>query len=235
MGDSAPRTTGGFTRINRYGIVPATVTTFASRGRLFGLGLAAVAFAAVLFVLFWPAIGAQSSEQFTPLGAAVAWGPDAKSPLFYSGVHPPFGDGKTAYVLRFRPHSQFRFGVAIPNEGDSPLRIEGIVTTRTDTQSMLHITGLQMQHRPNTMALAGATSEPLTIPPKGLGYVIPVLETRGHCRASFSAGGSEEFDSIQLDYSYRGNRKTESYSLPVIVGIVCGSPKLLMDSVVSGP
>ena len=235
MGYSAPRTAGAFTRTNRYGIVRATVTTFASRGRLFGLGLAVAAFAAILFVLFGPAIGAQSSAQFSPLGAAVAWGPDAKSPLFYSSVHPPFGDGKTAYVLRFRPHSRFRFGVGILNEGHSPLRIEGIVPTRTDTQSMLHITGLQMQHRPNTMALAGATSEPLTIPPGGLGYVIPVLDTRGRCGASFSAGGSEELDSIRLDYSYRGDRKTESYSLPVVVGIVCGSPKLLLDSVVSGP
>ena len=65
--------------------------------------------------------------------------------------------------------------------------------------------------------------------------MIPVLETRGRCGASFRAGGSEELDSIRLDYSYRGDRKTESYSLPVVVGIVCGSPKLLLDSVVSGP
>jgi len=167
----------------------------------------------------------------SPLGQAFAWGPDSKSPLYYRSVTPPFGDGKTSYVLRFRPNSRFRFGVAIPNNGSSPVRIDGIVTTSPDYAGMMRIVGLQMQHRPNAMVLAGATAKPLVIEPRGLGYVIPILETRdGRCPAP---GAGEGLDSVQLKYTYRGSHRTANYSLPVVVGLYCGNPKSLVDSVVT--
>jgi hypothetical protein len=116
-------------------------------------------------LVFWPPSSVPFGAAHFPLGGAIAWGPDGKSSLYYRSVSPPFGDGKTTFVLRFRPHSQFRFGVGIPNTGRSPVRIDGIVTTSPDYAGMLRITGLQMQHKPNAAVLAGATSEPLLIKP----------------------------------------------------------------------
>jgi hypothetical protein len=187
------------------------------------------AIAAGAFVLWTP-----SSVPFrtahSPLGEAIAWGPDGKSRLYYRTVSPPFGDGKSNFVLRFRPHSQFRFGVGIPNTGRSPVRIDGIVTTRPDYAGMMRIIGVQMQHKPNAAVLAGATSEPLVIEPGGFGYVIPILETRGSCP---SQGAGEGFDSVRLNYTYRGSHRTATYSLPVVVGIYCGNPKSLVDNAVT--
>jgi hypothetical protein len=183
----------------------------------------------VAFVLLRPA-GVPFRAAPSPLGQAIAWGPDSDSPLYYLTVSQPFGDGKTTFVLRFRPHSQFRFGVGIPNKGRSPVRIDGIVTTSPDYAGMMRITGLQMQHRPNAVVLAGVTSKPLVIEPGGFGYVVPILETRGSCTAH---GTSEAFDSVQLKYTYRGAHRTTDYSLPVVVGVYCGNPKSLIDNVVT--
>jgi hypothetical protein len=188
------------------------------------------AVAAGLAVVLWQPSGVPFRATHSPLGGAFAWGPDGKSPLYYRSVRPPFGDGKTTFVLRFRPHSQFRFGVAIPNTGRSPVRIDGIVTTSPEYAGMMRITGLQLQHKPNAAVLAGATSEPLVIEPGGFGYVIPILETRGSCP---SQGAGESFDSVQLKYTYRGSQRTATYSLPVVVGIYCGNPKSLVDNAVT--
>jgi hypothetical protein len=133
-------------------------------------------------------------------------------------------------VLRFRPHSQFRFGVGIPNTGRSPIRIDGIVTTSRDYAGMMRITGLQMQHKSNAAVLAGATAEALVIKPGGFGYVIPILKTGRSCPFK---GASEGFDSVQLQYTYRGSHRTTTYSLPVVVGIYCGNPKPLVDNAVT--
>ena len=195
---------------------------------VFAALVAAVA-AGLAFVL-WPSNGVPFRAAHSPLGRAVAWGPDGKSPLYYRSVHTPFGEGKTNFVLRFRPYSRFRFGIGIPNAGSSPVRIDGIVPTSPDYAGMFRITGLQMQHRPNAMVLAGATSEPLVIPPNGVGYVIPMLETTAKC---FSPGTGEYFDSIQLKYTYRGSHRTATYSLPVVVGIYCGNPRPLVDDAVT--
>ena len=193
--------------------------------------VAAVLVAAITagaFVL-WPRSTLPFRTAHSPLGEAIAWGPDGKSRLYYRTVSLPFGDGKSNFVLRFRPHSQFRFGVGIPNTGRSPLRIDGIVTTSPEYAGMMRIAGLQMQHKPNAAVFAGATSEPLLIEPGGFGYVIPILETRGSCHSQ----GAESFDSVQLKYTYRGAQRTATYSLPVVVGIYCGNPKSLVDNAIT--
>jgi hypothetical protein len=197
------------------------------------LVVAAVLVAAIvagLALVFWSPSSVPFRAAHSPLGGAIAWGPDGKSPLYYRSVSPPFGDGRTTFVLRFRPHSQFRFGVGIPNTGRSLLRIDGIVTTRPEYAGMMRIIGLQMQHKRNAAVLAGATSEPLVIEPGGFGYVIPILETRGRCPAQ---GAGEGFDSVRLKYTYRGSHRTATYSLPVVVGIYCGNPKSLVDNAVT--
>jgi hypothetical protein len=37
---------------------------------------------------------------------------------------------------------------------------------------------------------------------------------------------------MQLRYRYRGHERTEWYSMPVVIGIVCGNPKGMVDSAV---
>jgi hypothetical protein len=121
------------------------------------LVVAAVLVAAIvagLALVFWSPSSVPFRAAHSPLGGAIAWGPDGKSPLYYRSVSPPFGDGRTTFVLRFRPHSQFRFGVGIPNTGRSLLRIDGIVTTRPEYAGMMRIIGLQMQHKRNAAVLA---------------------------------------------------------------------------------
>jgi hypothetical protein len=201
-----------------------------SRRSLLVSALLIIMVAGVLAVVLWRHEGVPFRARHSPLGRAFAWGPDSSSPLYYRSVTPPFGDGKTNFVLGFRPHSQFRFGVAIPNNGHSPVRIDGIVPTSRDYAGMMRITGLRFQHRPNAFTFAGATAEPLVIEPGGSGYVIPILETRGRCPAQ---GAGEAFDSVQLKYTYRGSHRVADYALPVVVGIECGNPKALVDSAVS--
>jgi len=189
------------------------------------LVLAAVA--AVLLFIFGP-VDVSFGRASSPLGPANGWAPDVRSPLYYRKVNPPFGDPKTNYVLRFRPHAQFRFGVGIENRGSHPLRIEGIVPD-TEWRGMARVTGMRFQHRRNAYVLEGATSDPLVIEPRGTGFVIPVVQTGASC----TRDAEEYFDSIKLRYSYRGKQTTERYSLPVVVGIACRNARRLVDGVVT--
>lgn len=84
-----------------------------------------------------------------------------------------------------------------------------------------------MQHRPNTYTFAGATSEALMIPPGGYGYLISTLETGARC--NMVEGGGEVRGSVTLKYSYRGVHRTQDYSLPVVIGIVCSNPQQVVD------
>jgi hypothetical protein len=162
---------------------------------------------------------------FAPLdpGGSTTWAPDVKSPLFYRSISPAFGKGKTSYVLRFRPNSQFRFGFSVHNRGRHPVRIEGIETKQDTYIGALGVTRLQMQHRPNTYSFAGATSRPLTIPSDGYGYLIATIETGDRC--NLVDGGAEIMGSVRLEYSYRGVHRTQGYSLPMVIGIVCRNPQ----------
>ena len=74
-------------------------------------------------------------------------GPDSDSPLFYRSVSLPFGDAKTNFVLRFRPHLRFRFDFDIQNRGRSPLRRDGVVPS---SGGMMHVRRLLMQHNPRS-------------------------------------------------------------------------------------
>jgi hypothetical protein len=42
-------------------------------------------------------------------------------------------------------------------------------------------------------------------------------------------GGVQGFDSLVLDYSQRGSRKTQRYPLPMVIGIVCRKPRQVID------
>src|SRR5262245_35631178 len=195
--------------------------------------LVAVIAAGVAAVL-WPPSGLPFRSSSSPLGPSNGYGPDVRSPLFYRSMGLPFGDAKTNFVLRFRPHSEFRFDFDIQNRGGLPVRIEGVVPAAEGTVAMMHVRRLLMQDNPRTFSPVGATAEPLTIAPGESGVVVPVIETGGPCRAHFSPNSGESFDSIRLRYSYRGRERTESYSLPVVVGMVCGNPKRWVDQAVSG-
>jgi hypothetical protein len=206
------------------------VTTYASRDRpahrrvdwriALGVVAAALVVAAAADVVF-----TRTADATSPLGPSNGWGPDGGSPLFYRSLNLPFGDAKTNFVLGFKPHSEFRFGFAITNRGDAPLRIDGVVPPSEECCSMGRIGHVLMQHAPNRYTLAGATEKPLTIQPGRDGYLIPVYETGGPCRPHWSPNSAESFDRIHLRYTYRGARHTEWYEMPVVVGIVCGSPK----------
>jgi hypothetical protein len=211
------------------------VTTFAYRGR--PAATAWVLTSALALVLLGAAIAVlvvllKPGEFRSPIDPiANGWGPDTKSPLFYRSIYAPF-EGKTNYILRFRPHARFRFGIDVHNRGSAPVRIEGLVTGRKGCCATLRYASLQLQHRPNAYVLAGSTSEPLTIPPDGYGYVIPTMETGARCY--MDAGGAEVFQTVSLKYSYRGKNRTEDYSLPAVIGIVCNRPKQVIDQVL-GP
>jgi hypothetical protein len=195
--------------------------------------VAAVLLAAIpggLALLLWPPSGVPFRTTHSPLGPSSGWGPDADSPLFYRSVSQPFGDAKTNFVLRFRPHSRFRFDFDIQNRGRSPLRIDGLVPPSADSVQMVRFTRLLMQHKPQTFSFVGATAEPLTIEPGGFGVVVPVLETGGPCRTHYSAGSGEGTDAIHLRYSYRGVERTEWFTMPVVIGMVCGDPKPWIDN-----
>lgn len=183
-----------------------------------------------LALLVWPPTSVPFRTTHSPLGPGSAFGPDSDSPLFYRSVSLPFGDAKTNFVLRFRPHLRFRFDFDIQNRGRSPLRIDGVVPS---SGGMMHVRRLLMQHNPRSYSFVGATSEPLTIEPGGYGLVVPVIETGGPCRGNYSPGGGESFDTIRLRYSYRGPERTDVYSMPVVVGTVCGNPKRLIDNAVT--
>jgi len=197
--------------------------------------VAAVLVAAVVgaLVVLWSPNHVPFRTSHSPLGQSNGWAPDIDSPLFYRSVSAPFGDAKTNYVLRFRPHSRFRFGFDVHNNGTSPLRIEGVVPTSADWRGMMHIRHVLMQHKPNDYTFDGASSKPLTIEPGGNGFLIPIIETAGPCGANYSRGGGESFDTIHLRYSYRGGERTEWYSLPMVIGMVCGNPKRWVDNVVA--
>jgi hypothetical protein len=182
-----------------------------------------------LALVLWQPSSVPFRTTRSPLGPSNGYGPDADSPLFYRSVRLPFGAAKTNFVLRFRPHSRFRFEFDIQNRGRSPLRIEGLVPPSPDSVQMVRFTRLLMQHKPQTYSYVGATAEPLTIEPGGSGVVVPVLETRGPCRTHYSPGSGEETDVIRLRYSYRGVERTEWFSMPVVVGMVCGNPKTWVD------
>ena len=206
------------------------MTTFASRAR--SVPTAWVLSGAVGLVLLGAAIVVtvvllKPGEFRSPVDPTPSvWGPDTKSPLFYRSINAPF-EGKTTYILRFRPHAQFRFGFDVHNRGSSPLRIEGVVTGRSGCCFALRYAGLQAQHRPFAYVFAGATSEPLTIPPDAWGYVIPTMMTGARCQ--MDSGGAEVFQNVTLKYSYRGTKRTEDYALPAVIGIVCGNPKQVVD------
>jgi hypothetical protein len=173
-----------------------------------------------------------NASESSPLGPSSDFGPDVDSPLFYQSISLPFGDSKTNYVLRFKPHSQFRFLFDVYNRGTSPLRIEGVVPPPAGSVRMMRIERvLFFQHKPNTFTMAGATTEPLTIEPGRRGLLIPIVETRGPCRANYEANSSEEFDTIRLRYRYRGKERTERFSLPVVIGMFCGNPEPWLDRV----
>ena len=171
----------------------------------------------------------RAREPASPLGKSDGWAPGAGSPLFYRSMNLPFGDSKTNYVLRFKPHSHFRFGFSVPNTGNSPVRIEG-VEPPSPGHAMFRVKRLLFQHDPHRMTFAGATEEPLTIEPGDEGFVIPVLETGGPCAPNYTDNGAEASDSIQLRYRYRGHERTEWYSMPVVIGIVCGDPGKMVAS-----
>jgi len=187
-----------------------------------------------LAIALWPPNGVPFRAARSPLGPSNGYGPDSLSPLFYRSMSLPFGDERTNFVLRFRPHSRFRFDFDIENRGRSPLRIEGVVPTSPDWAGMMHIRRLLFQHNPRSFSHVGATPDPLTIEPGRSGVVVPVIETDGPCRATYSPGGAEGLESIQLRYSYRGEERTEWYPLPVVIGMFCGDPKLWVDVAVSG-
>ena len=210
------------------------MATFAARAR--PASTRSLLLCAVALVLLGVAIGAsvvylRPGEFRSPLDSdSDAWGPDSKSPLYYRSVTAPF-TGKTNYVLRFRPHARFRFGMDIRNRGSSPVRIDGVVTDPAMCCAALRFVGFEAQHRPNEYSLAGSTSGPLTIPPGGHGYVIPTMETGARCHGE--AGSGEFFESVRLKYSYRGKHKTQDYSMPAVIGIVCGNPKQFVDRVLA--
>jgi hypothetical protein len=185
---------------------------------------ALIVIAAVALALFL-----RNRDATSPLGPSNAYGPDIGSPLFYRDMRLPFGDAKTNFVLRFKPHSTFRFEFTITNRGDSSLRIDGVVPPDEGCCAMGRIRHLLMQHSRNRYILAGATQAPLTIQPGRDGLVIPVYETGGPCRSHWEAGSGESFDRIHLRYTYKGSQHTEWYSMPVVIGIVCGDPKKFID------
>ena len=216
------------------------MATFASRDRTSSRGVrrrvllaatALIVFALLFGIALWTRDAMSSTP--SPLGPSNGGGPDIHSPLFYRSVNMPFGDAKTNIVLGFKPHSEFRFGFNIWNRGDSPLRIEGVVPPEEGSLNMARVTRLLLQHKPNSYGFDGATEAPLTIAPGKDGFVIPVIETGGPCRRHYSKSGGEAFDSIHLRYRYRGRERTEWYSMPFVVGIVCGNPKRWIDGVVS--
>jgi len=176
----------------------------------------------------------RTRDPASPLGSSNSSAPDIGSPLFYRSLTLPFGDAKTNFVLRFKPHSRFRFGFSISNTGDSPVRIEGLEPPSPGV-AMLRLKQLLFQHDPRGMTLEGATQEPLTIEPGQYGFVIPVLETGGPCAPNYVDNGAEETDSIHLRYRYRGHERTEWYSMPVVIGIVCGDPGNMVDSATGAP
>jgi hypothetical protein len=209
------------------------VTTFASRGRPASNPWVAVS-AFLLLVLLGIAVAAvivsiRSSFGFkSPLDSqSDGFGPDISSPLFYRGVSAPFGES-TSYVLRFRPNSTFRFGMSLHNHGSAPLRIDGIVPSRTGCCLSLRYVGLELQHNPRVNGFKGATREPLTIPPNGDGWVIPVMSTGAKCY--LVAGGGEIFKAVTLKYSYQGHHRTQEYPLPAAVGFACSHPERLLGS-----
>ncbi len=187
--------------------------------------------ALVLALALWTRDAVSSTP--SPLGPSNGGGPDIHSPLFYRSVNLPFGDSKTNLVLGFKPHSEFRFGFNIRNRGNSPLRIEGVVPPDEGWVGMAPVRRLLLQHKPRNYTFDGASEAALTIEPGSDAFVIPVIETDGPCRRHYSENGGESFDSIHLRYRYRGRERTEWYSMPFVVGIVCGNPKLWIDRVVS--
>jgi hypothetical protein len=174
-----------------------------------------------------------SASESSPLGASSGWAPDIDSPLFYRSLSLPFGDSKTNYVLRFEPHSRFRFLFDVYNRGTSPLRIEGVVPPPAGSVQMMRIERLLFQHEPNSFTMAGATTEPLAIEAGQHGVLIPVVQTGDPCRAHYEASSSESFDAIHLRYRYRGKERTERFSLPVVIGMFCGNPEPWLDRAVS--
>ncbi len=206
------------------------MTTLASRGRpairrvslrTAFVALALVVTAGALAAFLW--LRSYTALEF----AGGATGPDIKSPLFYRSVQPPFSDG-SSYILSFRPHSSFRFGVDVHNGGRFPVRIEGIVETDDSWQGPFKIAGIQMQHKPNWHIFKGATSEPLTIEPGDFGYVIPVLRTGARC--NMVAGGESILSAIWLEYSYLGAfHRTQELVLPMRIGMVCNKPQQVVD------
>jgi hypothetical protein len=211
------------------------VTTFASRGRPVPNPWVAVS-AFLLLVLLGIAVAAlivsiRSSLVFkSPLDSqSDAWGPDIKSPLFYRSIDEPFYDS-TSYVLQFRPHKTFRFGMSLHNHGGSPLRVEGIVPTRSGCCSSLGYVGLLMQHRPNWVTFRGVTAKPLTIQPGGDAYVVPVMATGAKCY--LLDGGVAVFKSVTLKYSYKGQQRTQEYTLPAAIGMVCSHPERIVNGII---
>ena len=63
--------------------------------------------------------------------------------------------------------------------------------------------------------------------------VVPVLETGGPCRTHYSPGSGEGTDAIHLRYSYRGVERTAWFTMPVVIGVVCGDPKPWIDNAVT--
>ncbi len=90
-----------------------------------------------------------------------------------------------------------------------------------------------MQHKPQTVSYVGATAEPLTIEPGGFGVVVPVLETGGPCRTHYSPGSGRGDRRDSLEVLVPGLERTEWFTMPVVIGVVCGDPKPWVDNAVT--
>ena len=143
--------------------------------------------------------------------------PDADSPLFYRSVSLPFGDARTNFVLRFRPHSRFRFDFDIQNRGRSPLRIEGLVPPSADSVQMVRFTRLLMQHKLADLQLRRCHGGAADDRARRIRASWSRSSRRvGHAGRITRRGPVEETDVIHLRYSYRGVERTEWFSMPVV-------------------
>jgi hypothetical protein len=178
--------------------------------------------AGVLAALVW-------ARSYAPLEYSGGFsGADTESPLFDRSIVPLFGEEGSAlevgYLLRFRPHSSFRFGFDVYNGGRLPVRIDGIQTTPRTWRGPFRITGMKVQPKPHTYAFDGSRAGSLMIQPDKYGYVIPTLETGARC--NLLPGGTNGFNSVRLRYSYLGVfRRSQTVTLPMTIEMTCDDPK----------
>jgi hypothetical protein len=193
-----------------------------------------VAIALLAVIVAGGIVAVERARSYAPLAFFQGgYGPDTPSPLYYTSISAPFGDGQSAVVLHYRPNKVFRYGFDVHNGGGSTIRFEGIETQPGWWKGPIGVVGAEVQPDEQRKTFDGLRPiRGAVIQPDQYLFVVPVFRTSSKCNSE--PGGVSVMRSVRLRYSYRRllHRfyRTQTIEMPSLIGIVCGNPRQVVSS-----